>query len=240
MHQDITVVLGMHRSGTSCLTGQLQQAGLVLGEVMERAPFNRKGNRENPQIMSLNDDLLAHNGGSWHSPPDKVHWLKSHELRRESVLSKYNDFHRWGFKDPRSLFTLPFWLQGLAGEKVRLIGCIRHPLSVAKSLHNRSSDFSLVRGIELWRRYNEKLFDIQARHCFPLVDFDLEDGAYVASVKRALQYLELDSGHGQLNMDFFVEELRHQHNSVQIDDPVLSRTLHSVMPLYARLKTLVI
>ena len=36
--QQVVVILGMHRSGTSLLTGTLQEAGLVLGDVVTSAP----------------------------------------------------------------------------------------------------------------------------------------------------------------------------------------------------------
>lgn len=64
----VVMVLGMHRSGTSCLTGLLQQTGLELGDVVTEAPHNKKGNRENLDIMRLNDDVLAHSRGSWDRP----------------------------------------------------------------------------------------------------------------------------------------------------------------------------
>lgn len=240
MHQDITIVLGMHRSGTSCLTGQLQQAGLALGEVFEQAPFNRKGNRESPHIMSLNNALMSHNDGSWDNPPTHFGWLKSHELQRDKVLSRYADVPRWGFKDPRTLFTLPFWLEGFPGERIRFIGCIRHPLSVARSLQNRNAQFSFTRGVELWRRYNEKLIEYQARYGFPLINFDLEIRPYMASLERVLKYLELNSGDDAANLDFFVDELRHQRPPLQIDNACLPEVLEPVLPLYARLKALAI
>jgi len=41
------LILGMHRSGTSCLAGCLQAAGLISGEVNIQAMYNAKGNREN-------------------------------------------------------------------------------------------------------------------------------------------------------------------------------------------------
>lgn len=37
----------------------------------------------------------------------------------------------WGFKDPRTLLTLPFWEQGLADQ--RLVGTFRHPHAAAGS-----------------------------------------------------------------------------------------------------------
>ncbi len=65
-------ILGMHRSGTSCLAGSLQQAGLYLGEVVEQAPHKKRGNRESLVIRSLNDRLLEENGGAWDSPPIEI------------------------------------------------------------------------------------------------------------------------------------------------------------------------
>ena len=54
----VVLVLGMHRSGTSCLAGSLQQAGLELGDVFTSNPFNKKGNREHRDVMtSLNLDF---------------------------------------------------------------------------------------------------------------------------------------------------------------------------------------
>ncbi len=41
------LILSMHRSGTSCLAGSLQQGGMYLGDVYEHSPHNIKGNRGN-------------------------------------------------------------------------------------------------------------------------------------------------------------------------------------------------
>jgi len=44
---ETVAILGMHRSGTSCLAGSLQELGLYLGEVYDQNPHNPRGNREN-------------------------------------------------------------------------------------------------------------------------------------------------------------------------------------------------
>ena len=69
---EILCVLGMHRSGTSCLTGSLQEAGLYLGDCHTWNPHNLKGNRENQEIVDINDRVLADNGGAWDAPPERV------------------------------------------------------------------------------------------------------------------------------------------------------------------------
>ena len=45
------IILGMHRSGTSCLTGCLKEYGLHLGDVSESNKHNKKGNQENKEVF---------------------------------------------------------------------------------------------------------------------------------------------------------------------------------------------
>ena len=68
----VICILGMHRSGTSSLAGCLQEAMLGLGDVVESAPHNLKGNRENLAIRGLNDDFLAYSNGAWDRPPERL------------------------------------------------------------------------------------------------------------------------------------------------------------------------
>ena len=84
------IVLGMHRSGTSLLTGSLEAAGLYLGEVNNEAPFNRKGNKENESIRELNDALLERNGAAWNRPPNgQAQWSGADEEWSRSLISSY-------------------------------------------------------------------------------------------------------------------------------------------------------
>mgnify|MGYP004104874427 FL=1 len=64
----------MHRSGTSCLTGTIEQCGVALGEVFTENPYNKKGNRESAQIQALNNDVLETNGGAWDRPVAVTQW----------------------------------------------------------------------------------------------------------------------------------------------------------------------
>ena len=65
----VICILGMHRSGTSCLTGSLQEAGLSLGDCHTWNPHNLRGNRENQAFVDLHDDILKANHGAWDAPP---------------------------------------------------------------------------------------------------------------------------------------------------------------------------
>jgi len=163
------LILGMHRSGTSCLAGSLQEAGLYLGEVNTAAPHNAKGNRESRAIMNLQDDLLHANGGDWDTPPEQVVWQQEHRARRDAIIATYPTDRIWGFKDPRTLLTLPGWLEVLSS--VRFVGTFRHPLAVAASLNARNG-IAIEKSLALWTTYNRLLLDYQRQFNFPMICFD--------------------------------------------------------------------
>src|ERR671936_1791837 len=83
----VICVLGMHRSGTSCLAGSLEQQGLFLGEVNTSAPFNRRGNKERFDIMHLQGDILEGSGGSWDQPLAVVEWKPEHIEKAREILA---------------------------------------------------------------------------------------------------------------------------------------------------------
>lgn len=201
------LVLGMHRSGTSCLAGSLQQRGLHLGQVYESRPYNQKGNRENQQVMDLNDAVLAYSGGSWDRPPARLAWSAAHAHERDALVAGLRGDGRrpWGFKDPRTLLTLAFWREALSDA--RLVGTFRHPLAVARSLAARDRSMSLDRGMELWREYNQRLLDCHDRAPFPLLDFDADEDDY----RRGIEAISAGLGLGLAPADeFFERGLRNQ------------------------------
>src|SRR5690606_15057682 len=136
---------------TSCLAGSLQQCGLHLGKVHETAPHNRKGNRENQQVMDLNNAVLARSGGSWEHPPADLRWNGDMAAARDAILEGLAGGSQgapWGFKDPRTLLTLEFWRQ--AAPQARLVGSFRHPVRVVRSLHKRGHGMDMPTGLALW------------------------------------------------------------------------------------------
>jgi hypothetical protein len=155
---DAVVVLGPHRSGTSALTKILNLLGVHLGErgrlVGPVRRDNDKGFFENVRIMSVNDALLQAWGGEWHDPPVLAegwhHDARVEELRsraREILAEDFAGAELWGFKDPRSCLTLPFWRE-LIGSAAYVI-CHRNALEVARSLEERNG-IPIGLGLELW------------------------------------------------------------------------------------------
>ncbi len=223
----VVVILGMHRSGTSCLAGCLQKAGLYLGDVNEQAAYNARGNRENRAIMDLNDAILMANGGSWYEPPDTVVWNSEHKARRDELIGAYPSHITWGFKDPRTLQTLDGWLEAL--PSVRCVGTFRNPLDVARSLRIRNR-FSREKSLSLWMSYNCALLHYQRRFGFDLICFDWSTERYHKRLTRIA--LDLCLATPQTGSSFFEPGLRKNCASYDKDlpEPVITiyRTLQDI------------
>ena len=111
-------ILGMHRSGTSCLAGAMERCGVFLGEVNRANKYNVRGNHELRQVVQLHRDILAANGGSWSSPPAEI--AISDEQRqairqitaelKQNINAKDNS-EPIGLKNPDTLLLLDPWLE---------------------------------------------------------------------------------------------------------------------------------
>ena len=150
------ILLGMHRSGTSMIAGMLEELGLFMGNHKDR-------NNEAFLFMKLNDWLMEQNSCSWDNPRSFSNFLENEDVRSlttgqiHSILqSRYmmsylgkEHIHKrgnpmqldfpWGWKDPRTTFTLPFWLEIFPGA--RIIHIFRNGVDVANSLKTRHEYF---------------------------------------------------------------------------------------------------
>jgi hypothetical protein len=176
------VVLGMHRSGTSCLAGMLIAVGAQAPGTVIRNWDNARGHHEAVDAVRLNEAVLAHSGGHWLQPPATLRWLPEHAAERDRLLAQPHLL----LKDPRTLLTLPFWCPPAA----RLIGIIRHPLAVAHSLL-AWRQMPVTEGLALWTAHNRVLLAAHRAHGFPLLDFDAEPEAFLGAVGHAAEQLGL-------------------------------------------------
>ncbi len=227
------IVVGMHRSGTSCLIGNLQRAGLYLGKVAEWNKYNIKGNRENKKIVQLNESILSFNGGSWLDPPSNVSWVQLHIRRRNRIVFRFSlvKDRCWGFKDPRALFLLPFWEERI--DHIQLVGTFRHPLTVAMSLYHRNR-IPLENGLKMWQRYNMQLYNLLKENEFPLISFDVSLEEYIFSISRVIKNVGLDIYKFNNQQHFYDNSLIH-HTSNGGDGDSISREL---LVLYDKLNSI--
>ena len=205
------IMLGMHRSGTSLLAGSLEAAGLNLGKVNNSAPFNRKGNKENEQFRELNDALLERSGFAWYAPPNgPVQWEKADLERANQLIKPYLDARLpWGFKDPRTVWTVEGWLRALPGA--HMVGVFRHPSLVVRSLAARQGNLSVERddALKLWCAYNSELIRLQQQYRFPMLHFG-SDAEFQKTFVDPLSVFARSLGLFDQLDGFFDEALVHQ------------------------------
>lgn len=183
----VLLVLGMHRSGTGCVSRMLGLMGAELGSVSGDADAEPGGEaRENPRVDGLNEDLLARSGHSWQSPPSEVQASRRDVWRCRRAVWEFGGSRMAVIRDPRMLFTYPVWREALRDHS--LVACLRHPLSVARSLE-RHHGLPIAEGLNLWHTCNLQLLErtTAGRRVYW---FDFDNGE--ASSRRLIRQLEKD------------------------------------------------
>ncbi|HEY7832250.1 MAG TPA: sulfotransferase [Ktedonobacterales bacterium] len=161
-------VIGMHRSGTSMVSRLLNLCGVYLGDERDMVPAhesNLAGHWEHARIVELNNQVLEALGGAWHEPPlAPSRWERLPEIEplreraAELVAAHFvmagagADNAGWGWKDPRTSLTVPFWRAVV--PETRYIICVRNPLDVAASLAARDQ-MSRRKALALWHWYTD-------------------------------------------------------------------------------------
>ncbi|KAL7536060.1 hypothetical protein ACHAXR_006885, partial [Thalassiosira sp. AJA248-18] len=172
------MVLGMHRSGTSLLSGLLVKGfGYETGGPLIGASFdNEKGFYERIDVVLQNDEFLkAQNAGwSWNVmdyDPEKALQHKQQgkiTFKEGKTGLKFLNNHKRTLpylqKDPRMCIALPTWLK-LLDEKPAVVFTYRHPLEVALSLKHREAGFTIEHGLRLWIVYNMRALQNSAGLC---------------------------------------------------------------------------
>ena len=154
------IVLGMHRSGTSAITGTLRLCGAWAGKTSELTGANvenPKGFWERHDIRQICDHLLLSAGATWwnianfnlESIPHAV--LAEQRRHFKEAISVLDEHVVWIIKEPRLCLLFP-----VLRDYVKNPICIyiyRNPLEVARSLQARNG-FSIASGLALWEAYN--------------------------------------------------------------------------------------
>jgi hypothetical protein len=154
-------IAGMHRAGTSMVARVLRICGLDLGNDQDfapPAPDNTEGYWEDLRFVAMNDRILDAFGGAWDAPPllpeGWVRDVRLDAIRREAEALAATRTEPWGWKDPRTSLTAPFWRDLLPG--LRFVVCVRNPLEVAGSLRARGYTSERF-GLRLWEEYHRAL-----------------------------------------------------------------------------------
>jgi hypothetical protein len=169
---ELLLVLGMHRSGTSCLTGALEACGLSLGDVSRYNLHNPRGNLEIREVSRLHESILVRSGGSWHDPPRSIELGPGDRAALRRSVDGLVAQAPAGIKDPRLLLLADRWAE--VAPRASLVGTFRHPMAVASSLGKRDG-MSVRKATALWLTYNQRLVELHRKSSFPLIEFDPSD-----------------------------------------------------------------
>jgi hypothetical protein len=150
------ILMGMHRSGTTLLARLLDRCGLFLGQRLE-------SHHESVFFLHLNECIVRQARASWDRPDPIREFLQNPEIvqmtlrclerdllswRAREYLGwrnwfRYRSLARldrpWGWKDPRTVLTLPLWVELFPDAKIVFI--VRHGVDVAQSLVVRERQY---------------------------------------------------------------------------------------------------
>ena len=154
------LVLGMHRSGTSAITGALSLCGAWVGDEEELTAANEENPRgfwERRDIRRICDRLLHASEADWwkigsfdpNAIPHDV--MREERTRFASIVSRLDEHGTWAIKEPRLCFLLPVLRDHITNPVC--IHIARNPLEVARSLQARNG-FGVAAGLALWETYS--------------------------------------------------------------------------------------
>ncbi len=192
------VVIGMHRSGTSAIARGLAALSVYLGnDFLDAQPENPTGYWEDKGVVDVDERVLKALRLRWDDVapihPGRLRGWRMWGLRREAIrgLRRLFTAHSlWGFKDPRTIRLLPFWLRVLRDCDVddSYLLVIRNPSSVAASLFARQS-MELEAAQRLWLVYVVPFLGELAGKPLAVVDYDLFMGDPHGQMERMARKL---------------------------------------------------
>ena len=217
--RECIIVLGMHRSGKSALTGMLQELSIELGnDTLAPADDNMKGFFENIDVLKLNEKILYENNSYY---DDTNYDLVIDNEKREGYVSEAKKIIEDNFlyskifaiKDPRLCITFPVWEQALeeSNVSIKIILPHRNPFEIAKSLKKRNG-FSTEKSLLLWAKhfYLSELYSRKHKRIFIGFDELVQDTlTQIDTIKKFIGIRKKINGIG----NFIEKDLKHQNIS---------------------------
>jgi hypothetical protein len=150
-HQNIIIIAGMHRSGTSLTASLLEKSGLAIGDnLMSNGFDNKKGHFEDLEFLKIHENDLKLKSLDTRGLSGAI---KSHLDFEKTTIDSINDIlkskkvmQHWGWKEPRTTLYLGAWKRLL--PNIKCIAVFRHYDEVANSLVRRYN-YKLRNGISM-------------------------------------------------------------------------------------------
>ena len=224
----------------------LHVCGLYLGDERDLVPAseaNPDGYWEHRQFIAVNDELLRVLGGDWSTPvsipaPSSPEWTRHTDLRgvvtqTRALRDAFTGHEPWGWKDPRSSLTLPFWLSQIPDLKV--VACVRHPLEVAASLKRLDPNASIATGVARWTASYERLLADAPVHARLLTHAGSYFSAPEAELRRLIAFAGLEPGADAFHQALAIVRPDLRRNRFTSDEVAGFDLSPQVLDLYGRL-----
>lgn len=170
---------------------------------------NPRGHHESGALVRLNEEVLAHSGGHWLQAPPSVQWTAEQAAERDRLLAEPDVV----LKDPRTLLVWPFWAEA---APQRVVGVVRHPLAVARSLLGWRG-LAIDEGLRLWLDHD---FGLEASGA-PVLAFDHPRDRFVADGVAAARALGLVGEAEAIGAAYAAELVHHGVGEGPVGDPGL-------------------
>lgn len=227
------LVLGMHRSGTSAVSGVINILGAYSGsELLDAHITNPKGFFEDKKIIQLNDYILANNfNTSWFDEKsdgalvEKMPKINSgiyDELFKYILNITYRDNPIIAIKDPRMCLLLPCYQRALfeLGYDIYCIRTIRDKNEIAESLIARKKiipnvpeHYNKETFVKLSEKYNlclDEHLKLFPHHLLIAYTDLINNTNYVISeIKQYLPFLNYDDDSLKKVCEFIEPSLKH-------------------------------
>ncbi len=160
------IILGMHRSGTSLVSGIMTKLGVNMGdELFPKDPYNPLGHFEDVEFLKLNERILESAGGHCNEPPKYdiiIAQKQKFDEEIKNLVQRKDEREFWGWKEPRTSLTIDLYLPYISNPV--FLFCKRDAAGVAESMHNRQ-EFPIDKGKLLKELYDT--FVVETCNRFP-------------------------------------------------------------------------
>jgi len=220
-------VLGFGRSGTSLTMRVLNLLGVEIGPEEDLLPpgeaDNSRGYWEPRWMMELNEQLLEKLGTTWWRPfPGAPGWETSPELdeirerARRLLREKFDGMELWGWKEPRTTLTLPFWRE-LAPD-ARYVICLRNPADAISSIQRRPEpNLPIGEWGDMWLEYTARALKETQGSPRLLLFYEDYFHAGAEQIARMASFLGLDVAAGEdryaCQAEEIAQDMRHHSTS---------------------------
>ena len=217
VHQNVLIITGMHRSGTSLVASALEKFGLDIGSrLLGSGLGNAHGHFEDIDFFEFHSEIYVKNKLSNYLEeiPTTIVFDAEEQARAQALVSERQSKGIWGWKDPRTTLFLDFWTDLL--PDARYLFVYRHPVEVVLSILRRCGppDYEVVENIEkgfkAWNVYNRLILDYYKNHsdkCF-LFNIHAATANFDEFARRITGKLCLPLPERNSRVDFYQDDLK--------------------------------